>query len=223
MVKKKLRRQSTREDLLIRGTKQVPSEKIDIYSPRRTLQYQPYRSYWLDCVDKLLSADNCFDIEQPGYYKLVCKKMSKKRFNPADFKSLPVSDVQNLEKMFYCSEKVDYDIRSRKIHKEHCSKVKRRTRPRLDITIQEAKFDLGIQDYGKKKKATKKKTGSFLSHVPRYSSSFAEVDHKFSNVGYQNTLNQLKSSPKFSTIDESSEVLQRVTEHKSEAQELSKY
>ena len=65
-----LKKQKARNDLLLLGTKIVPFEKIDKYSCKHVLQYKPYKSYWMNCVSKLLSYDNLKDSGAVGYYEV---------------------------------------------------------------------------------------------------------------------------------------------------------
>ena len=67
-------------------SKVIPKSRLDIYSPRRAFQQNPYKSYWMSCIEKLLEAASPFDEEQPGYYKLVCNNLQK---DLLDSNSLP--------------------------------------------------------------------------------------------------------------------------------------
>lgn len=42
--------------------KVVPKSRMDIYSPRRVFQQNPYKSYWMSCVERLLEAEHPFEV-----------------------------------------------------------------------------------------------------------------------------------------------------------------
>ena len=173
LSKKTLKSSQLREDLLMGGSKMVPDHKIDTYSPRRALQFNPYKSYWMDCVDKLLAVDNCYQIPEPGYYKLVCARMQTRRFNPREFVELDNEAIDIIEKVFYCNNKVEYDIYTSKIEAEMI--VQTRIRPDLAITVEQALSELGyLERPGVSKKVSKIK-GSFISQNLQVGGSYKEV------------------------------------------------
>lgn len=105
-------------DLLIRSNKYVPKRLIDVYSPKRAMMMRPYKSYWMECVDRLLESDNCLEEENVGYYCVVLKRYLPRVFLGEDFEFL---DEKDIEVMALCAEeqhKVEFDLRTEKIHKE---------------------------------------------------------------------------------------------------------
>ena len=127
----------------------------------------------MDCVDKLLAVDNCYQIPEPGYYKLVCARMQTRRFNPREFVELDNEAIDIIEKVFYCNNKVEYDIYTSKIEAEMI--VQTRIRPDLAITVEQALSELGyLERPGVSKKVSKIK-GSFISQNLQVGGSYKEV------------------------------------------------
>ena len=80
--------------------KAVPKSRVDIYSPRRAFQQYPYKSYWMSCVEQLLSADSPHGVEEPGYYKLVCNNLERKVLDASQLSELDIAQLEIAQEVY---------------------------------------------------------------------------------------------------------------------------
>ena len=97
----------------------------------------------MNCIEKLLEANDQFEVEEPGYYKLVCNNLERKTLDVAQLSELSPLDIEMSEKVLYCFQNVGHDIETSRIHLDFCHLVHRRLRPNLEITLEQAMFELG--------------------------------------------------------------------------------
>lgn len=115
-TKKYIEKGKVNTDLMVKDRKRVPSTQVDLFSPKRVQMVEPYKSYWMGCIDKLLKSDNCLKVSKVGYYSITLKRIIYKEYSDDGYELLSDKERDVVKSFYWGVQKVEYDLETERIH-----------------------------------------------------------------------------------------------------------